>query len=206
MEGPTQVLLYTLKFSRDVLFWNKCLYLYERFFTEKSAAGNTVPQTPPGPFHLKVVSSNREADELEMDGFGFRTMIPYARRSLEAGAIAFCVFHGNEIASLGWVALDEKAQASLPEPHIMVNFAGNESFTGGSVTSPKFRRMGLMTYNLQERCRFLKNKGIEKDRSSAFKWNPAARKAALKAGYRIRGTVGFKNRPGRRIWKEWSLS
>jgi RimJ/RimL family protein N-acetyltransferase len=180
------------------------MFIYERLFTGRSAMDRTPVSLPPhAGFSMKVVFSNREADELEEEGFVFRADLPHAKSRLDAGAIAFCVFHAFELVNCGWVALHERAQASLPEPHIKVHFARNESFTGGTLTNPKFRGMGLMTCNLQERCRFLKDLGIERDRAAALKGNVASRKAALRAGYEIRGQVGFKYRPGGRIWREW---
>lgn len=195
-----------LAWPRNVLFWNMCMTVYERVFTG-CAADCTLAWAPPLPadFRLKTVFSNRDADELEAEGFVFRNVIPFARQRLDAGAIAFCVFHAFEFANCGWVALDRKAQSSLPEPHVRVNFDGNESFTGGTLTSLKYRGMGLMTYNLQERCRFLRDKGVARDLAVAVKGNPASRKAALKAGYRMRGRAGFKNRLRGRIWREWPL-
>ena len=195
-----------LAFARDVFFWNKCFFLYERVFTGKSPmSDNAALQPLPGPFHLKIIHSNREADQLETDDFRSRAGVTNAWRSLDAGAIAFCIFHGRECANVGWVALNDSALQSLPEPHVKVNFSENESFTGGTLTNPKFRKMGLMTHNLLERCMFLEKRGIVKDKATALKWNAASRRAAAKAGYRIRGTVGFKNRIGRRIWKEWPM-
>ena len=52
-------------------------------------------------FTFKIVATNEQANKLAADGLEFRSYILNARRSLDKGAIVFCLFVGNELASKG---------------------------------------------------------------------------------------------------------
>ena len=77
-----------------------------------------------GDFIPKVVSSNAEADELESQGFEFRSQIPYAREILDGGAVALCIFVGRELANMGWLVTSQQAMDVLGGPPYDVDFAG----------------------------------------------------------------------------------
>ena len=49
----------------------------------------------------RLVSSNEEVDELEAQGFEFRSHVPNARERLDKGAVATCVFVGKELGHIG---------------------------------------------------------------------------------------------------------
>ena len=94
----------------------------------------------------RIVSSNEEADELEAQGFDFRSYVSGARRRLDEGALANCIFVGNALAHFGWIALDQQALDSLDEPPYRVDFANKEAVGTGVWTNPKYRRKGFQKY------------------------------------------------------------
>jgi hypothetical protein len=99
-----------------------------------------------------------------------------AREKLEAGAVAFCVFHENDLASIGWVALDEKAQGSLFQPPYRVDFAAGEASTGGGWTNPSYRGKGLAAYIYFKRLEYIWGKGIKSVKAAVITGNLASLK------------------------------
>ncbi|MDY6917200.1 MAG: hypothetical protein SVP26_04525 [Chloroflexota bacterium] len=85
--------------------------------------------------------------------------VPNARQRLDRGAMAFCVFAGRELGSIGWVAFSKEAQASLDEPPLPVDYESGEAYRGGVWTSPRYRGLGLHTYGNFKRCQFLVERG-----------------------------------------------
>jgi len=88
-------------------------------------------------FALKIVSSNREADELEASGLEFRSHVINARERLDKGAIAFCIFVGSELAYIAWLAMSQQAKDVLDEPPFRVNFSDNEACWGGHLDNSR---------------------------------------------------------------------
>ncbi len=170
---------------------------YTRDLPEISEA-DFMPKT--NDFTPKVVTSNIEADELEAQGFEFRSTIPNARRRLDRGAIAMCIFVGRELANIGWFAMSQEAKDSLGEPPYRVNFPNKESVGGGLWTNPKYRRMGFRVYNRYMSLRLVLDKGIQVRRSAIAKSNLPA----------IKSRASFEHKPyaeGRYLkvlwWKSW---
>ena len=156
---------------------------------------------------LKIVSTNEQADELDREGFKFRSQFINARERLDRGAIAFCIFIGQELASIGWITLTQKAKDSLNELPFKVDFSNNEACTGGAVTNPKYRNMGLMSYNYLKRLEFLKENGILRDRAAVAKSNIAAQMGVAKIGdMNIYAEARFLKLIWFKSWKEKPLT
>ena len=78
-------------------------------------------------FTLKIVGNNREADELAAAiGSDFRRRFVLARRNLDKGAIAFCIFVNGEVAHIGFVAMSEEAKNTVDHMPYKVDFSNNE--------------------------------------------------------------------------------
>ncbi len=122
-------------------------------------------------FTLVFVSSNPEADELETRGLEFRSSIPHAKEGLSKGAIASCIFVGQELAHIGWIALTQEAKDALNEPPFHVQFADGEASTGQLWTHPQYQRLGLSSYGLAERARLMLEKGIKTERYAVNRRN-----------------------------------
>jgi len=125
-------------------------------------------------FTLKIVTTNQEADELGAQGLEFRSYVINARERLDKGAIAFCIFVGQELAYIAWLAMSQQAKDVLDEPPFRVNFSDNEACWGGLWTSPQYRRMGLGTYGAFKRMQFMRERGKVIVRGAVAKDNVAS--------------------------------
>lgn len=145
-EGPRGLLRRGSRFFLRRLFEYSTYYLYAR------AGGYSVGMDEAGAsaridgITSRVVTSNSEADELEAQGFEFRSYVPNARERLDQGAVATCVFVGKEIGHIGWVALNQRALDSLDEPPYRVDFAKGEAVGTGAWTNPRHRGKRLRSY------------------------------------------------------------
>ena len=110
-------------------------------------------------FTFKIVSTNQQADELATEGIDFRSNFINARRGLDKGALAFCIFVERELAHIGWVAMTEEAKNTFDSLPYQVDFSNKEACTGGTVTIPKYGGKGLMVYGYFKRLQFLKERG-----------------------------------------------
>ncbi len=119
----------------------------------------------------RLVSSNEEVDELEAEGFEFRSHVPNARERLDQGAVATCVFVGNQLAHIGWVAFDQRALDSLNEPPYKVDFANREAVGTGAWTSPRHRGKGLGEHGASLFHMVARDNGIEVRRYAMRKGN-----------------------------------
>ena len=132
-------------------------------------------------FTLKIVFTNQQADELAVAmGVDFRSYSVNARRRLDKGAIAFCIFVENEIANIGWVAMTQEAKDTIESLPYRVFFSDKEACTARTVTIPKYRGKGLMTYNSFRRFQFLREKGIIASRTAVSTSNIASQKVHAK--------------------------
>ncbi|MCJ7523043.1 MAG: GNAT family N-acetyltransferase [Dehalococcoidia bacterium] len=134
-------------------------------------------------FTFKVVAGNNEADELAAaTGYDFRRRFPVSRKSLDKGAIAFCIFVDREIVHIGWVALSQEAKREIQKLPYKVGFSNGEACTGGMWTSPDYRRMGLARYGYLKRRRFLKERGVTIARNAISVNNVASRRLFAQIG------------------------
>ena len=125
------------------LFEYSTYYLYAKPVVHAEGVRVAASTLRIGDLTSKVVSSNAEADELEAQGFEFRSYVPNARERLDAGVMATCVFVGKELGHIAWVAFNQKALDSLGEPPYKVDFANGEAVGTDAWTNPKYRGKGL---------------------------------------------------------------
>jgi hypothetical protein len=182
-------------------FWYETYYLYEGSIAsmEESNEADFMPNV--NQFALNVISSNQEFDRLSAEGFDFRLWHPVYRRRLDAGAIAFSVFVGQELAHMAWAATTQRAMDSLDGPPFKVDFEAAEAASGGVWTHPKYRRLGFHAYTRLKLLQFLKGNGIAINRSVSSKQNIAAILTVDKF------PLGLKIREARYLrilwWKSW---
>jgi len=151
---------------RGFRFIAYCVFEYRSYWLYAEPTGNAatlddvhfLPQIDD--FRFEIVSSNQEADDLETDGFEFRSHVPNARERLEKGAVAFCAFAGRELVSTNWVAMNQEAKDSLPEPPYRVDFSANEACVGDGWSNPAYRRRNLGVYRALRTHRFMLEHGV----------------------------------------------
>lgn len=158
-------------FAWSSLFEHQTYDLYAHY----PANDHTLNETsfPAGLVGLRheIVTTNEHADDLEAEGLEFRSKVNNARRRLNRGAIASCVFVGRELANIVWVAPTRRARNSLNQPHFEVDFAKKEVWVGDGWTNPKFRRRGLRVYGHLKGTQFLVQRGILVSRYAVAKGN-----------------------------------
>ena len=180
-EGLPPLLRRGFAFLAGYFFQYGTYYLYEIDISKvlkQNSEHDFLPDIPN--FTLKIVSQNEQADELAREGFEFRSQVINARKRLGKRAIAFCIFVGRELASIGWISLTQQAKDSLVELPFKVDFSNREACTGGAVTGLKYRNSGLMRYNYFKRLEFLKENGRLRDRAAVAKSNIAAQTGVAK--------------------------
>ncbi|MFC1847183.1 hypothetical protein ACFLYS_03910 [Chloroflexota bacterium] len=205
-KGFVALISRTLLFLKRRLFVFKNLYLYEHTLQERNEA-DYIPKIQG--YTLKVVSSNRQADEIANEGFeDFRDcpVIVNTRRCLDKGAIAFCFFVGREFAHIGFVAMDEEAKKSFDILPYRVDFSHGQACTGGTVTMPKYRGNGLMAYGYFKRLEFLREKGYKTSRNAVAADSKIAQRVHAKFSPRIYARARFLKIVRWIFWKETPLA
>ena len=140
---------------------------------------------------FKIVTSNQEADKLELEHYQFRSyptdfnygLTTYSRW-LDLGAIAFCTFVGNDFAAITWVVPSQYAQDKIGTAPLNVDYSNHEAFSRGAWVNPKYRKLGLYAFTRSNRDQFLANVGIRVLRTTIHPTN--------KTGLVLQGTVGSK--------------
>ena len=170
-EGLLPLLRRAVALIIRLFFEYQTYYIYAEYTKDlpELKEADFMPKTDD--FIPKVVTSNEQADELEAQGFEFRSTIPNARKRLDSGAIAMCIFVGRELANIGWFAASQQAKDSLGEPPYKVDFGHRESVGGGLWTNPKYRRLGLRVYNRYMYLRLVLDSGIQVRRAAIAKGN-----------------------------------
>ncbi|MDY6917399.1 MAG: hypothetical protein SVP26_05555 [Chloroflexota bacterium] len=200
-EGLMPLARQAAAFAAGRVFRYETYYLYENDGSSFSKRGDV--GLPPGVDGLafRVVHTNEEADALEAEGLRFRKYAGDARGRLDKGAMAFCVFVGHDLASIGWLCTTQRAKDSLNEPPpAKVDFSKKEAWAGGSWTNARYRRMGLYRYTSLKMVEYWLQQGIVKD-----KWAVDGRNVASLAAESKTGNVRYAE--GRLVrvlwWKHW---
>ncbi|MFC1847904.1 hypothetical protein ACFLXV_01140 [Chloroflexota bacterium] len=202
-EGPVQLFTRGFDYVRRRLFTYGKYYLYEHSLGERNEA-DFLPKT--SDFTFEVVRSNADADELAAAvGCDFRRRFIGARKGLDKGAIAFCIFSGGEIAHIGSVALTEEAKRTFDYLPYEVDFTNKVACTGGTETCPAHRGKGFMVYGYFKRFQFLAEQGMVASRNAVAVDNIASQKGHAKFNPRIYARARYLKLFGREFWKETPL-
>ena len=154
----------------------------------------------------RTSATGLEADELEAEGLEFLSQAVNARESLDKGAIAFCIFVGPELAHIGWVAMTEEARRGVDALPYRVDFRNGQACTGGTVTTPKYRGKGLMTYGYWRRFQYIGEKGVRTSRNAVDTSNIASNKVHAKFNPRIYAQARYVRILWWKWWKEKPLT
>lgn len=105
---------------------------------------------------LKIITTNREADQLISNGFNLGAYELNVRASLDKGVLSFCLFVGREFAHVSCLAANPQGKKIIDPRPLKVDYQNGEVIVGRALTVPKFRRLGLRVYNgyvLRKYCR-----------------------------------------------------
>ena len=172
-------------------------YLYEKELTPGSIEIEVSPRVD---CTARVISSLDEFHELLREGYDVKAMS--FTPALEKGALAFCIFVGQALASVTWVALSEEAKEHVDYLPFKVNFQAGEVCSGASYTDPTYRAKGLLAYTYSHIFPHLAGKGIRKDKFSIAVDNTASQKAHARFSPLITGRGRYLRILWWHSWKE----
>jgi len=200
-EGLLSLAKQATAYAAGWLFKYDTYYLYGICLEDDADLRDTTAMPPLDDAACRVVSGNREADDLEAEGLEFRSQVLNAREHLDRGATAFCIFVGQQLAHIVWVAMSQEAKDSLEkEPLFRVDFSGGECWSAGAWTEPRYRRSGLLAYGDIMRRQFLLDHGVHTSLWAINKRNVPPRRFVARLGPQI-------HREGRCLkvlwWKSW---
>lgn len=202
LDGPISFLSRGLAHLVRYFFQYETYYLYKHTIYERDEA-DFLPKIKN--FTTRIVTSNQQADELAAEGLDFRSYVFYARRSLDRGAIAFCIFVDRELAHVAWVAMTKEAKKDIDPLPFQVDFANREACTGGTRTIRKYRGKGLMTYSYWQRFDFLKKKGVIATRNSVATSNIASQRVHTRFNPELYAKARYLKILRWKSWKEMPM-
>jgi len=192
-EGLVQLLRRLLSFALYLSrrwFHSRTVYLYEHTLVARDRS-DFLPRLES--WELRVMTSNVDADRVAAEGFeDYRETFVFAHRSLDAGAVAFCVYVGRELAHVGWLAVDARGKNVVDKFPFHVAFEQGQACTGGTYTMPKYRGKGLMPYGYYERFEYLRARGFTSSRNSVAVDNISSQKAHAKFNPTIYGIGRYR--------------
>lgn len=180
----------SVSFALEPVFWRRTFILYQRTLQYLPASEEADYKPDIDNLSLKIISSPKEAEELENDGYMFRsyptfdnTNLKYYWKAMDVGAIAACVFIAKELANIQFIIPTKKGMYKLSPYRTKVNFSGGETYTQSAWTNPKYRRQGLAKYNaFFNRDPFLVKNGISVVKSTFWDQNKLGQKMAVSLG------------------------
>lgn len=205
-QGLIKLLQQVLTWLREQFFEYNAYYLYCLSIEDDPSIRDANPVPPLEDISFRIVSTIREADELEADGFEFYSVIYNARGKLESEAIATCVFVGKELANLGWVAMTQEAKDSFKQPPFKVDFSSGDCWSSQAWTKPKYRRTGLLVYADMKRRQFQLQQGVRVSKWAINKRNIPPQKFMTKLSRQICGQGRYLSILWWKFWKEEPLT
>ena len=165
--------------SRTSAYFIRRLFLVEKYYLENIDL-TTFPDEEEREFLprienfcVRIISTNKEADELLAEGFTFGAYELTLRASLDVGALTFCILVEKELAHIHSMADNKKSKNVIDSRPFHVDFKNGDVVGGRSITIPKYRRLRLRTYSGYLLRKHFKEKGYS----------------------RSMGTLGIKNYP-----------
>ena len=126
------------------------------------------------------VSGNAQADEQSRKRHDFRRKVLPARRALDSGAVAFCIYLGPTLVHIAWLATSCEGRRALDRLGYDVRFAEGEAWTGAAWTEPSYRGRGLLTYSCYRRFECLLQSGWASSRGAVETGNLVSHRATMR--------------------------
>ncbi len=185
-----------------------CLFQYQ--VRDYSKLDDSLTKPKFNNISFKIISSNQEAEQLEREGFNFRshdTDWNYNRKTysrwLSYGAVACCTFVGKEFAAIVWVILSQYTQDHIRTIPIKVDYSNHEIFGRGAWANPGYRELGVFSFNLRSRDRLLSEKGIKTIRIPVDCANEPGMALMKRIGCQPYGQAHYRKVLGHIYWKEF---
>jgi len=136
---------------------------------------------------LKVVEDPGGFDMMVSEGRGFSHWNPCdLRRKAVQGAVAVCLFVGQDLAHITWLAFEERARAAVDPFPLKLDWH-TEAWIGSTHTAVRYRGMGLYSYAYGQVFRLLAARGLVKGRFTVQKTNSQPQRVQGRLGSIIVG-------------------
>jgi hypothetical protein len=209
-QGTTGLVRGILGFISYPFYKSTRYYLYEIPPLLDYSKLESNPRIADKKLSFKVVRSNIEADELESEGFSFRSQVNefnyYLKlytRWLDCGAIAFCTFVDKEFATISWVLPSQHAQDAVKAPPAKIDYANHEVMQRGMWVNPKYRGMGLYRHTVYYRDSYLVDNGVKMLRATVDFTNKIGKGVDEALGSTQYGTARALRIMWFKSWKEY---
>ena len=158
-EGVISLILRGYRFLLNRIFVFFDYYVVSTDLTKPNddCEADFLPKTNNFCWHM--ISTNREADELAVNGFDFAAYELNVRALLDRGVLVFCFFVGKELAHIVCLADNQRGKDTIEPTPYHVDFQNGEVTMGRALTSPKYRRLRLRAYSGYLLRKFIRGKG-----------------------------------------------
>lgn len=112
----------------------------------------------------------------------------------------------GKLAYMGWTATTGRAKNSFDRLPYRVDFAGGEAATGGALTLPAFRGLGLYRYVFGHELEYLRRKGRAVCCNAIPVGNYASQRGQAVHGALVCARARHVRILGFERWREWPLS
>jgi hypothetical protein len=193
------------------IYIRNSFYLYEYHVKNRLSPNEIIRKPVTNDIVFKIVTSNQDADKLELEHYKFRSyhtdfnngLTTYSRW-LDKGAIAFCTFARNDFAAITWVISSRYSQDRIGAPPLKVDYADHEAFSRGAWVNPKYRNQGLYLFTKINRDQYLTNVGIRLLRTTIHTSNKMGLVLQRKFESREYGKAQLTRILFWRLWRETS--
>lgn len=123
-------------------------------------------------------------------------------RKFAQGCIAVCLFAGEKMVHISWLALSQAAKETFDWLPYTVDYAQHEACNGATVTDPRYRQQHLMEYASYKKYEYLKSRGITCVRRAVSTRNIASQKGGARFGQVLYARARYFRLFGYKSWKE----
>ncbi len=194
-NGIAGLLKVGLRFAYSPVYKTESFWLTTNKISAEFKSEASKPRVSMDRLSFKVITSNKEADSLEAQGYFFRSHPTYFnhgltlyRKWLDLGAVACCTFVDKEFAAINWIIPSRKTQYAIKAAPIKIDYEKKEIFTRSAWSNPKYRGLGIYYYTGRYRNRYLLEKGYITSRGVVAFDNKNGRGIATAGGSRLYGT------------------
>ena len=196
VQGMARYVLYLA----HLVYWNEYFVIYEI-----DTANYVLGLDGPAIEGLEVHILHSEHDVNRMVGEGYedvRLVVGAAARRLQQDAVAFCAFVNREVAHVAWVAFTQDAQSTFDVVAYPVDFDGGEAWWGGSLTTGRFRNLGIYRHVMAWRLRYCHELGYRVLVDATIVGNMPSLRSQDTYNPRIRAFCRYRRLLHWRDWKE----
>lgn len=188
-KGLRNFIVYLAHYLHRMLFmYDNSWYIYETPYSYNPAISRKVENIV-GNLTTRAITSPDELDSILSGGCDISAnelTAQQCRERLARGAIMFCSFKDNELASSLWIARNDSGSRGFrlfPAPFDH----GSTVFVGGGFTVIKYRGKGLYNHAVNEASRYFGENGVSLFVSEHHKKNKSSQRTLHKMGTRLVG-------------------